>query len=156
AVQEQLSQVCKRQRAAIEQAAAWLGEALASDHWLYAFGTGHSHLLAEEIFYRAGGLVRAVPILDSQLMLHEKAIDATYVERREGYAAGLLKLYPVEAGDILIVASNSGRNAVPTEMALAGRQRGMKVVVIVNLQHCRAWPSRHSSGQSLADVGDLV
>src|SRR5262249_30242910 len=79
-----------------------------------------------------------------------------YLERREGYAPDLLKLYPVEPGDVLIVASNSGRNAVPTEMALAGRKRGMKVVVIVNLQHCRAWPSRHSSGQSLADVGDVV
>jgi uncharacterized phosphosugar-binding protein len=156
AVQAQLEKVFKTQRPAIEQAAAWLGEALASDHWLYAFGTGHSHMLAEEIFYRAGGLARAVPILDSKLMLHENAIDATFVERREGYAVELLQLYPVTAGDVLIVASNSGRNAVPTEMALAGRARGMKVVVLVNLQHCRAWPSRHSSGKSLADVGDVV
>jgi uncharacterized phosphosugar-binding protein len=156
AVQAQLEKVGKTQRAAIEQAAAWLGEALTNDHWLYAFGTGHSHMLAEEVFYRAGGLARAVPILDSQLMLHENAIEATYVERREGYAAELLQRYPAIAGDVLIVASNSGRNAVPTEMALAGQARGMKVVVIVNLQHCGAWPSRHSSGKSLADVGDVV
>ena len=65
-VQDQLHQVFTSQRPAIEQAASWLGEALAQDRWLYAFGTGHSHMLAEEIFYRAGGLAHAVPMLDSR------------------------------------------------------------------------------------------
>jgi uncharacterized phosphosugar-binding protein len=156
AAKAQFDSVYSSQRTAILQAAEWLGDVLANDRWLYAFGTGHSHMLAEEVFYRAGGLAHAAPMLDSSLMLHEKAIEATYVERREGYAAGLLKLYPIERGDMLIVASNSGRNAVPIELALLGRERGMKVVVVVNLRHCRAWPSRHSSGKSLADVGDVV
>jgi uncharacterized phosphosugar-binding protein len=89
-------------------------------------------------------------------MLHKEAIEATHLERREGYAASLLKHYPVVKGDLLIVASNSGRNAVPIELALLGRERGLKVVIITNLAHTQAWPSRHSSGQRLADVGDLV
>ncbi len=156
AAKEQLEKVFTSQRAAIEQAAAWLGEALARDRWLYAFGTGHSHMLAEEIFYRAGGLAHAVPILDDLLMLHKEAVEATHLERREGYAAELLKLYPVAAGDVLIVASNSGRNAVPLELALLGRERGMRIVVITNLEHTRTWPSRHSSGKRLADAGDVV
>ena len=153
---EQLGMVFTSQRATIEQAAAWLGEALANDRWLYAFGTGHSHMLAEEIFYRAGGLAHAAPILDDLLMLHKQAIEATYRERKQGYAAGLLLHYPVAHGDVLIVASNSGRNAVPIELALAGRERGLKVIVITNLAHTRAWPSRHPSGKRLADAGDLV
>lgn len=152
----QLEQVFSTQRPVIEQAAAWLGDALANDRWLYAFGTGHSHMLAEEIFYRAGGLAHAAPILDELLMLHKEAVEATYLERKEGYAAGLLQHYPVAAGDVLIVASNSGRNAVPVELALLGRERGMKVVVITNLAHTSAWPSRHSSGKKLADAGDVV
>jgi uncharacterized phosphosugar-binding protein len=156
AAREQLEKVFTTQRAAIEQAAEWLGHALAADQWLYAFGTGHSHMLAEEIFYRAGGLAHGVPMLDSQLMLHENAIEATHFERREGYAEELLNRYPVQAGDVLVVASNSGRNAVPIELAMAGRERGLKIVAIVNLEHCRAWPSRHASGRSLAEVGDLV
>ncbi|PYM11085.1 MAG: hypothetical protein DME18_14915 [Verrucomicrobia bacterium] len=135
AAREQLEKVYRTQRGAIEQAATWLGEALVKDRWLYAFGTGHSEDL---------------------LMLHKEAIEATYLERREGYAAELLKQYPAERGDVLIVASNSGRNAVPIELAMAGTQRGMKVIVITNLAHTRAWPSRHSSGKKLADVGDVV
>ena len=142
AARGQLEKVFTTQREPIELAAAWLGDALANERWLYAFGTGHSHMLAEEIFYRAGGLARAVPILDDLLMLHKEAIEATLLERREGYSADLLKFYPVERGDVLIVASNSGRNAVPIELAIAGRER--------------AWPSRHSSGKRLAEVGDLV
>src|SRR5438477_11418979 len=115
---EQLEKVFTTQRPAIDQAAAWLGEALANDRWLYAFGTGHSHMLAEEIFYRAGGLAHAVPILDDQLMLHKEAIEATYLERSEGYAAKLVRLYPVERGDVLLVASNSGMNYVPRDLEL--------------------------------------
>ncbi|MBM3837466.1 MAG: SIS domain-containing protein [Verrucomicrobia bacterium] len=152
----QLEQLRRSEWCKIEQAAAWVGEALANDHWLYAFGTGHSHALAEEIFFRAGGLVRGVPVLDPKLMLHENAIEATWQERKEGYAAQLLALYPIARGDALIIASNSGRNAVPIEMALEARARGLKVIAIASLAHGRQWPSRHPSGKSLADVADLA
>jgi uncharacterized phosphosugar-binding protein len=136
--------------------AGWLGDALARDGWLYVFGTGHSHLVAEEIFYRAGGLAHAVPMLDSRVMLHEDAIQATYTERETGFSARLMAHYPVAVGDVLIVVSNSGRNAVPIEMALAGREKGLRVAAIVNRAQSDAWPSRHSSGKKLADVAEVV
>src|SRR4051812_48986452 len=140
-VLDQMKEIRSSQWGKIDQAAQWLGEALAADHWLYAFGTGHSHLLAEEIFYRAGGLARACPILDTRLMLHENAIQATYDEREEGYGATILDRYPVAAGDLLVVASNSGRNAVPIDLTLEAQRRGLRTVAITNLAHSRAWPS---------------
>ncbi|MBU6399165.1 MAG: SIS domain-containing protein [Verrucomicrobia bacterium] len=155
-VQEQMRHLQATQWAGIERAGTLLGDALAAGHWLYAFGTGHSHLLAEEIFYRAGGLARGVPILDPRLMLHDHAIDATHLERREGYAQRLLAQYPVAAGDVLIVASNSGRNAVPVELALGARARGLKVIAVTSQKQSQAWPSRHSSGKKLGDVADVV
>jgi len=151
----QMGEIRAREWGNIEVAAGWLGEALVAGKFLYAFGTGHSHMLAEEIFYRAGGLATACPILDERLMLHKEAIEATYIEREEGYAATLLDLYPVEAGDVLIVASNSGRNAVPIEMALEGRARGMRTVAIVNVAHAKQWGSRHRSGKTLREVAEL-
>lgn len=141
---------------AIATVAGWLGEALARDGWLYVFGTGHSHLVAEEVFYRAGGLAHAVPVLDPRIMLHENAIQATYTERESGFAATLLAQYPVAPGDVLIVVSNSGRNAVPIEMALAGRAKGLRVAAILNRAQSDAWPSRHPSGKKLADVAEVV
>src|SRR5205085_8004401 len=69
--------------------------------------------------------------------------------------AKLLDLYPVETGDVLIVASNSGRNAVPIEMAIEGRARGLKVIAITNVAHAKVWGSRHSTGKTLGEVADL-
>lgn len=134
----------------------WLGESLSRDGWLYVFGTGHSHLVAEEVFYRAGGLAHAVPMLDPRVMLHENAIQATYTERELGFAEQMLSHYPVAAGDVLVVVSNSGRNAVPIEMALLGREKGMRVAAILNQTQSDVWPSRHPSGRKLADVAEVV
>ena len=156
AARTQMERVMTTQREKLEQGAQWLGEALAAEKWLYAFGTGHSHMLAEEVFYRAGGLSHGVPILDDNLMLHSRAIESTYTERKEGYAAQVLSFYPVAAGDVMIVASNSGRNAVPTEMALEARARGLKVIAITNFAHSYAVPARHPSGKRLADAADLA
>lgn len=140
----------------IDTAAQWLAEALVNGHFLYAFGTGHSHALAEEIFYRAGNLARACPILEEKLMLHLNAIEATYLEREPGYGNRLLNQYPAEAGDLLIVASNSGRNAVPIDLALEGRAKGMRVISITNFEHEGEWGSRHSSGRTLSQVAELA
>lgn len=155
-VEEQTRRVATTQRAAIEFAGQWLAEALARRRFLFAFGTGHSHMIAEEVFYRAGGLVRAIPILEEPLMLHEHAVDSSWKEREAGYAERILARYPVAAGDVVVIASNGGRNAVPIEMALGVRARGAKSVAITNREQTLAWPSRHPSGQRLADVADVV
>ena len=89
-------------------------------------------------------------------MLHDHAIEATYLERESGYAERILKQYPLAAGDVLLVASNGGRNAVPVEMVLGARERGVKTVALTNLSQSRQWPSRHSSGKRLFEVADLV
>jgi uncharacterized phosphosugar-binding protein len=155
-VSRQLRLVETAQRPAIEKAAQLVADALQRDRFLWAFGTGHSHMLAEEIFYRAGGLARGAPMLVEDLMLHEKAIEATYTERKQGYAEEILQSYPLQPGDALVVASNGGRNAVPIELALGARNRGLRVIVITNLTQSRNWPSRHPSGKRLADCGDVV
>ena len=152
----QFDRVAVTQRPAIEQAARWVAEALAGERFLCAFGTGHSHMIAEEIFYRAGGLARTVPMLEEPLMLHENAIEATYKEREAGYAERILNSYPITAGDVLVIASNGGRNAVPIELALGARARGVKTVAITNCAQSFAWPSRHTSGKRLAEVTDVV
>jgi uncharacterized phosphosugar-binding protein len=89
-------------------------------------------------------------------MLHREAIQATYLERESGLAERLLSTYPVAAGDVLVVASNSGRNAVPIEMAMRGRELGLRTIAVTNMEQSRAWPSRHASGKRLFEVCDLV
>jgi uncharacterized phosphosugar-binding protein len=155
-VQSQITAATAPARPAIESAATHVAEALVADRYLYAFGTGHSHMLAEEPFYRAGGLARACAILEPPLMLHEGAAASSGLEQQSGYAARILDRYPVGQGDVLVICSNSGRNAVPVEMALGARDRGMTTIAITSLNHSRAFPSRHPSGKRLFEVADVV
>ena len=152
----QLDSVFTCQTGAFDAAAVVIGRALAAGKWLYVAGTGHSHLLALELFYRAGGLVRAVPILDEELMLHRSASASSGFEREAGRADQMLTRYGVGAGDVLIVISNSGRNAVPIEFAQGGRARGATVIALTSRQHSLAHPSRHPSGRRLMDVAEIT
>jgi uncharacterized phosphosugar-binding protein len=112
-----------------------------------AFGSGHSQLLAIELAGRAGGPAAIQVILDPG---QGKA------ETLEGYAATLLRDYELEPRDCLIVISNSGRNASPIEMAMIGRERGLKVIAVTAADFSRSVSSRHSSGKRLLDVADVV
>ena len=156
AIQSILEQVEQTQAAAIREAGR-LGAAAISDGGLiHAFGTGHSHLLAEEVYYRAGGLLTVNAILEPSLMLHEGGAKSSAVERLPGFARVILDQEPVRAGDVLLIASNSGRNAVPVEMAMAAREKGLKVVAITSLAHSRSQPAVHASGKKLYELADVV
>ena len=61
-IERLIAAVKETQTEAIEQAAVLCADALCRDGFLFTFGTGHSHMLAEEIFYRAGGLARVCPM----------------------------------------------------------------------------------------------
>ncbi len=139
----------------ISLAAKWIAISLMDKGWIYTSGTGHSHLLAEEIFYRAGGFARIIPILDPDLMLHVSATKSSELERMEGYAGPLFGKYPIGEKDVFIIASNSGRNSVSIEMAQHARAQGAKVIAITNLNHTQSVDSRHSSGLKLYQVCDV-
>jgi uncharacterized phosphosugar-binding protein len=132
-----------------------IAETLSKNGWIYISGTGHSHIFAEEIFYRAGGFARVIPILDPALMLHENASKSTEIERKEGYAAEIMKPYELTENDIFIIGSNSGRNAVSIELALHAHSKGAKTICITNLAHTKSVESRHSSNRKLFEVVDL-
>lgn len=63
---------------------------------------------------------------------------------------------PLQAGDVVIVHSVSGRNTVPIDLALEAKNMGVKVIVITNLAYTELVTSRHSSGKKLKDCGDIV
>ncbi len=155
-IQNLINGVLETQMDKIDEAGAIVAETLMNDGFVYAFGTGHSHMMAEELFYRAGGLARIYPILEDALMLHNGAIKSTEMERLDGYAELILDRYECNEKDCLIIASNSGRNAVSIDMVKAAHKRGMKVIGLTNLEHSKAQKSRHISGSKLYQIGDVV
>lgn len=155
-VHQTIDQLLARELENIETGAALIAEAIRAGGLLTIVGTGHSHMLAEEIFYRAGGLVAVNPILEPALMLHEGALKSTKLERLQGVASAVIEDSGLTSRDVFVVASNSGRNAVPVEMALIGKKIGCPVVAITSLKHSAQVSSRDASGKRLYEVADLV
>lgn len=156
AVSSILAQVASSQAAHISEAGRLAADSIANGGLIHTFGTGHSHLLAEEVFYRAGGLLTVNAILEPSLMLHEGGSKSSAMERLPGLAKVLLDQQPVEAGDVIIIASNSGRNAVPVEMAMDAHARGMKVIAITSRAHSESQPPNHPSGKKLFELADVA
>jgi uncharacterized phosphosugar-binding protein len=156
AVLSMIDQIKRTQMDNIRKAALMVADSVQAGGMVFGFGTGHSHMIAEEMIDRAGGLIQVRGILETELMVHINETQATYLERLPGLAHVYLVNSPVEAGDVLVVVSNSGRNAVPIEMVLEGKKAGLYVIAVTNVAHSKATPSRHSSGKHLYEVADLV
>jgi uncharacterized phosphosugar-binding protein len=114
-------------------------------------------MVAEELVYRTGGLMLVNPIYPHGMNLSVRPLPATsQLERVPGLGKELLGTAPVEAGDVVIVASTSGRNPVPIDLALAALERGAKVIGITALAYTQGVSSRHASGKKLADACTVV
>ncbi|MGM7678654.1 sugar isomerase domain-containing protein [Microbacterium sp. A94] len=122
----------------------------------WIFGTGHSHLLAEELWGRAGGLVEIRAILEPALMLHEGLEKSSRMERLAGLGAELVALHGIRSEDVVTVISNSGRNAVPVEFAHAVSSLGAAVIALTSVNHSRSVTSRAPSGRKLFELAEVV
>lgn len=155
-VLQQLEQVISTQVSILTQAAEWMAECIIKDRIIHTFGTGHSHMIGLELFTRAGGLANVNAMLDSTVLSVEGARRGAAVERVPGLAQVVWDTYEVASDDLMIVISNSGRNAMPIEMAKLAKAQGMKTIGITSLTQSKAYPSRHPSGEKLYEIVDLV
>ena len=144
------------QEEVIDQVSEACAEAIYNGGLLYFFGTGHSHMICEEPFYRAGGLASIYPIFESDLMLHEGASKSSDYERIEGLGNVVISHTPLGKGDVLFLISNSGRNCGIIDAALEAKKRGAITVAITSMAHSSAVTSRHPSGKRLFEVCDYV
>ena len=140
----------------IDQVAAVCADSIAKGGLLYFFGTGHSHMIAEEPFYRAGGLACVYPILETDLMLHEGASKSSGYERLEGLGNLVVSNAGLGKSDVLFIASNSGRNCAVIDAAMEAKKRGAITVAITSMSHTTQVTSRHSSRLNLYQVCDYV
>ncbi len=137
----------------IHKVAGLMADTIKMDGLIHIFGCGHSHIMAEEAFYRAGGLVQVNPILDSAVMLHEGAVKSSKVEKMEAYARYIIERYQLKENEIMFVFSTSGLNGCPIEMINCAKEKGLKTVAVTSLLYNEE-PSFHSSGKKLYEAAD--
>ncbi|GIP39916.1 hypothetical protein J31TS4_31960 [Paenibacillus sp. J31TS4] len=154
-IHEMLKQVESTEAETMKQAAAKVADCLADGGIVHLFGCGHSHILTEEVFYRAGGLAPLRPILYPPLMLHEGAVRSSELERQNDLAATFMDDQDIRPGEVVFVLSTSGRNPVPVDVAQIAKAKGAYTIGITSLEYSKSQPSRHASGKHLFNSVDL-
>ncbi|WP_330240123.1 SIS domain-containing protein [Streptomyces sp. NBC_00525] len=142
----------------IAAAGAAIADTVEAGGRLFAFGAGHSSLPAQDVVYRAGGLA----LMNLMVVPGALGVDVmpatlgSALERVDGLAGAVLDSSPAKAGDVIVIISLSGRNALPVEMALNARALGLKVIGVTSVAYAENTRSRHSSGGFLRDHCDIV
>lgn len=150
-----LDRVERDGKASIKKGAEMMAHSIASGGIVQLFGCGHSHILTEEVFYRAGGLAPVKAIFHEPLMLHQGAVTSSENERRNDYAQQFMKNQDIQENDVVIVISTSGKNPVPVDVAMLAKEKGAYVIGLTSSAYGQDLP-RHKKGKLLCDVVDLV
>jgi uncharacterized phosphosugar-binding protein len=146
----------------VEKAADWFAETILSGRMVHLFGSGHSRILVEEMWPRYGSFPGFNPIVELSLSFHNLVVGANgqrqamFLENVSGLAERILRNFDIRPEDSALVASSSGCNIVPIEMAQCFREKGVRVVAIISRKHSEASQSKHASGRKLQDFADIV
>lgn len=156
AIEGLLKEIQKANSGAIKKTALKMKSTVDAGGLIYVFGSGHSSILVEEAFHRAGGLVPVYPVLHSFLTPHTTPKISGKLERVEGIAAPLFERSGASSKDMMWIVSNSGINSAAIEMAMACKDAGVFCIGVTSLKHSMATESRHSSRKRLFGLCDLV
>ena len=107
---------------------------------LFIFGTGHSKLLAEESFHRAGGYAGACPVRSDEINFSKGTDKATELERTANVAKRALQKYKLTSKDVLMIVSNSGVNHAPVEAALLAKKKKIKTIALTSYKFSKQAP----------------
>ena len=140
----------------VKMLAEKFAENIENDKVIHTFGTGHSHMLGIELFARAGGLGNVDAMIDPDTLTSFGAQRSGAMEKVSGVSDVIYDSYNIQPGDIMIITSNSGRNAMPIEMAMRCQKEGIYVIAMTNLEQSRNMTSRHPSGKRLFECVDCI
>ncbi|MFT4546916.1 MAG: putative phosphosugar-binding protein [Verrucomicrobiales bacterium] len=158
----ELLAIVRAQLESINTAADWFAETILAGQMVHVFGSGHSRILTEEMWPRYGSFPGFNPIVELSLTFHNLVVGANgqrqamFLENVSGFAARILRNFDLKDGDTALVASSSGCNVVPVEMAEEFQKRGIRVVAIISKTHSEASTTKHPDGKKLQDFADLV
>ncbi|WP_462398860.1 sugar isomerase domain-containing protein [Lacticaseibacillus pantheris] len=156
-VEQLISKVANEEKPNIDATINLLTDANLKKHSIYVFGASHAGIIAQEMYYRAGGMLTINAIFGREVMLDRSPITFTSdMERLEGYGTQLANSVNFKPNDVLILHSVSGRNPVIVDLAIAAKKKGVRIVGLTNVSYSKTVTSRHSSGKRLFELADIV
>lgn len=156
-----MRRILEEERVPLDQAAERLCGQIESDRLIHIFGPGgHSNLAAQEVFFRAGGLMHVSAILDEGTLLSNGALRSMAIERTPTYGKTVIANSRLGDGDLLILVNAYGINAALIDAALEAKARGAFVIGVSSRSHAEntasSHPARHPTKQNLHDIVDLA
>ncbi|GAA0732664.1 SIS domain-containing protein [Clostridium oceanicum] len=152
-----LDNILKNEKENIDMAAKAMVDSIEKGNALFVFGCSHAGILAEELFYRAGGLALMNPIFNPTMMLNTRPVTLTSkMERLHEFGKIIIDESPLKKGDVILIHSVSGRNSATIDAALRAKEKGAKVIGLTNLNYSKNVSSRHNSGKNLYEICDIV
>ena len=155
-VKKLIDKVVHKNQDIINKVIDLVSKTIIDDKIIHAFGTGHSHIIGLELFARAGGIANVNAMLDSTVMTSEGARRSAEIERISGFAKVIWDQHKIKKNDIFIVISNSGRNAMPIEMAELAKNNSNKVIAITSINQSSKYPARIKNQRKLYEIADYV
>ena len=135
-----LKKIFKEENAKILKSAKLISRSYKKGGQLFIFGTGHSNLLAEESFHRAGGYAAACPIRSEEINYSKGTKKGTELVRTENVAKRALQKYKLSSKDVLMIVSNSGVNHAPVEAALLAKKKKIKTIALTSYKFSKQAP----------------
>ncbi|HEY9348612.1 MAG TPA: SIS domain-containing protein [Inquilinus sp.] len=153
--------ILETERDGLDRAAVRLADQIAADRLVHVFGPGgHSNLAAQEIFFRAGGLMHVSAILDEGTLLSNGALRSMAIERTPGYGRVVIADRGLGSDDLLILVNAYGINAALIDAAIEAKRRGTFVIGVSSRGHADQTapdhPARHPTKQNLHDLADIA
>ena len=159
-VKEKLAVVKEKQRENILKAAKMMGDCMEENGVVQLFGLDHGIAFAMELGYRAGGLMpfhkmQTVDLVMKGIISEDEFNNPDFNDD-VSMAHKLFDAYRIEDTDMFIMVSFAGNEPIIVEAALIAKEKGQKVIAVVNKKLSDKSEARHSSGKKLADIADLV
>jgi uncharacterized phosphosugar-binding protein len=156
-----MGEILRDERDALDRAADRVAGQIAADRLVHVYGPGgHSNLAAQEIFFRAGGLMHVSAILDEGTLLSNGALRSMAVERTPGYGRIVVADRRLGEGDLLILVNAYGINAALIDAAIEAKARGVFLIGVSSRRHAAGTapehPARHPTKQNLHDLVDIA
>lgn len=155
-MQKIIDEIKATQREQIIKAAQLLATTTKQGGLIYGFGTGHSHLVVDDAFWRAATPANYCALLEQSATGSFEITKSYDVENTYGIGKSIVDYHRITPQDCMIIISNSGNNIAPVDAALRAKEKGIPIIAITAVKYSDYLKTKHKDGVKLKDVADVV